>query len=265
LPLMLICDMLGVPSGDRDLVHGWSTRLGRNRGGTEPAPLVDAAAAMREFRAYVRAMLHEHRASRTLPPLVGALVGAEHEERLSELELTAMFVILLFAGHETTTNLLGIGLVELLRRPDQQRRLTADPSLSAQATEELLRFVSPVQYLGRTALADTTLGGQAIPSGAYVVPVIASANRDPSVFPDGDELDLGRLNAREHLALGFGIHFCLGASLARLEGEVAFAVLARRFPDLALAADPDELAWVGHSMLRRLERVPVQLGADRGR
>lgn len=107
MPLILICDMLGVPAADRELVHSWSGRLGRNRGGVEPGPLVDARDAMRKFRAYVHDMLEEHRSARTKLPLVEALVGAEHEERLNEIELTAMFVILLFAGHETTTNLLG--------------------------------------------------------------------------------------------------------------------------------------------------------------
>ncbi len=266
LPLQLVCDMLGVPAFDRDLVHSWSGRLGRNRGGAEPGPLVDARDAMREFRGYVEAMLDDHRSGRaTVPPLVEALVGAEHAERLSATELTAMFVLLLFAGHETTTNLLGIGLVELLTDRSQWQLLCAEPGVVDGATEEILRFVTPVQFLGRTARKDTSLGGVAVPAGQYVMPVLAAANRDPDVFTEPDRLDLLRGNAREHLSLGFGIHFCLGASLARLEGQVALGTLAHRFPDLELAGDPASFPYVGHAMLRRLGSIPVSLGSDRGR
>jgi cytochrome P450 len=266
LPLMLICDMLGVPAADRARVHDWSSRLGRNRGGVEPGPLVDARDALREFRAYVSAMLEHHREDpASESPLVHALVGAEHEERLSEMELTAMFVILLFAGHETTTNLIGTGLLELLRAREQWRLLCDDPSLAADATEELLRFVTPVQWLGRGVLEDVELSGVLLEQGQYVIPALAAANRDAGVFAKPDVLDLRRGNAREHLSLGFGIHFCLGASLARLEGRAAFETLARRFPDLELAAAPEELGWRGHAMLRRLEALPVHPGRDRSR
>jgi cytochrome P450 len=266
LPLMLICDMLGVPPEDRDQVHGWSSRLGRNRGGTEPGPLLDARDAMREFRAYVVEMLERHREEpESVSPLVHALVGAEHEERLSDLELTAMFVILLFAGHETTTNLIGIGAFELLRAPEQWRLLCDDPALAGNATEELLRVVTPVQFLGRSTLEELELAGERLPEGQYVIPVLAAANRDGAMFADPDRLDLTRANAREHLSLGYGIHFCLGASLARLEGRAAFATLARRFPDLQHAADPDGLEWRGHAMLRGLAALPVNPGRDRGR
>jgi cytochrome P450 len=266
LPLMLICDMLGVPADDREKVHGWSGRLGRNRGGREPGPLLDGWRAMGEFREYVEGMLQSHRDDpEAISPLVHALVGAEHEERLSELELTAMFVILLFAGHETTTNLLGNGLLELLRAPEQWRLLCDDPSLAGSASEELLRLVAPVQWLGRTTLKETELSGVAIPEGQYVIPVLAAANRDPDVFERPDELDITRANARDHLSLGFGIHFCLGASLARLEGRIGFETLARRFPELKLAADPSELEWRGHASLRGLASLPVHPGRDRGR
>jgi cytochrome P450 len=266
LPLQLICDMLGVPVSDRDLVHSWSGRLGRNRGGVEPEPLVDARDAMREFRGYVEAMLDDRRSGRSsVPPLVEDLVGAEHDERLSATELTAMFVLLLFAGHETTTNLLGIGLVELLSSRSQWQLLCVEPGVVHRATEELLRFVTPVQFLGRTALKETSLGLTPVPAGQYVMPILAAANRDPDVFAEPDRLDLLRDNAKEHLSLGFGIHFCLGASLARLEGQAAFSTLAHRFPDLELAGDPANFPFIGHAMLRRLGSIPVSLGRDRGR
>ena len=267
LPLMLICDMLGVPPDDRDLVHGWSARLGRNRGGTEVGPLLDAREAMREFRAYVDEILADHRRDpSSVSPLVATLMDANEEERLDGVELTAMFVILLFAGHETTTNLLSIGMLELLRRPEQWRLLCDDPAgLSAGATEELLRFVTPVQWLTRTVGRPTTLAGVELQPGDQLMPILALANRDPDVFVDPDVLDVVRANSREHLSLGFGIHHCLGQALARLEGQAGFETLALRFPDLELADEPGSLPWRGHSMLRNLGSVPVAFGRDRGR
>jgi cytochrome P450 len=264
LPLMIICDMLGVPPEDREKVHAWSGRLGRNRTGTEAGPLMDAHAAMAEFRGYVEEIVARHRTEPdSVSPLVAALLDAEQGERLSEIELTAMFVILLFAGHETTTNLIGIGILELLRHRDQWDRLVADPNLSGGATEELLRFVTPVQWLSREAVSDFEVDGVAIHAGDTVTACLAGANRDATVFPDPDRLDLTRVNSRDHLSLGFGLHFCLGASLARLEGRIVFRRLAERFPDMRLAADPADLGWQGHALLRGLSALPVDLGAAR--
>jgi len=267
LPLMVICDMLGVPPEDRELVHGWSGRLGRNRGSTEAGPLVDARDAMREFRTYVEGILMRHRNDpESVSPLVAALVDAEQGERLTEVELTAMFVILLFAGHETTTNLIDHGIVALLSRPDQWQLLVEDPAgRNKNATEELLRFVTPVQWLSREARTPFEFAGEQIGAGESVMTFLAAANRDPSVFENPDVLDIERPNARDNLSFGFGMHFCLGASLARMEGAMAMRRLAERFPDMQLAVRPDELMYRGHAMLRGLDALPVVLGTDHGR
>jgi cytochrome P450 len=192
---------------------------------------------------------------------VTALMQAQEGDRLADQELTAMFVVLLFAGHETTTNLIGIGLVELLRHRDQWERLCADPSLAASATEELLRWVTPVQWLGRVVTEPFELEGVRLERGQSVFPILAAANRDPEAFADPNRLDITRPDARNHLALGFGPHFCIGNALARLEGTVAFGTLARRFPELELAED--ELGWRGNAMLRGLTALPVRLGRER--
>jgi len=263
LPLMVICDMLGVPAGDRELIHGWSGRLGRNRGGVEAGPVLDARDAMRDFRAYVAEIVERHRVdSSSVSPLVASLMDADEQERLTEIELAGMFVLLLFAGHETTTNLLGIGTLELLRNEEQRRALCDDPGLAAGATEELLRFVSPVQWQARSVGEACAFDGVEVRPGEQAVGMIAAANRDPAVFPEPDRLDITRANADDHLSLGFGIHFCMGAALARAEGRLGFAALAARFPQMELAADPATLRFGGHALLRRLESLPVRLGPE---
>jgi cytochrome P450 len=258
LPLMLIADLLGVPQEDRERIHEWSSKLGRNRGGVEEGPLLEANEAMGEFRAYVDQMLVEHRGAADTGDLVSALVGAEQEERLGSQELAAMFVVLLFAGHETTTNLIGVGTRALLEHPDQWRALCANPALAGAATEELLRFTTPVQFGNRLPLVDVEIAGHVVPAGKTVIPLHAAANRDPRTFEAPDTLDITRKNAGQHVALGFGPHFCLGASLARLEGRIVFEQLATRYPGLELAAD--EFEWIGNASLRRLRELPVRLG-----
>lgn len=260
LPLMVIVDMLGVPEDQREMIHDWSNRLGRNRGGDDPAALMDAHAAMAEFRHYVEEVVLPARRENPGTDLVSALMEAHDGDRLADQELTAMFVILLFAGHETTTNLIGNGLVELMRHRDQWDRLCADPSLIPYAVEELLRWVTPVQWLGRVATQSFELDGVAIEAGQTVFPVLAAANRDPAVFADAERFDVTRADAKDHLALGFGPHFCIGNALARLEATVAFRTLATRFPEIELASD--DLRWKGNAMLRGLSGLPVRLGAD---
>jgi cytochrome P450 len=261
LPLMVIVDMLGVPESDRESIHVWSNLLGRNRGGDDPAALLEAHRAMAEFRHYVEDVVLPERRRRPGTDLVSALMEAHDGERLADQELTAMFVILLFAGHETTTNLIGNGLVELMRHRDQWDRLCADPSLVDSAVEELLRWVTPVQWLGRVATQPFKLEEVEIEAGQTVFPVLAAANRDREAFAEPDRFDIARPDAKNHLALGFGPHFCIGNALARLEGAVAFATLARRFPEVELAED--DLRWRGNAMLRGLEALPVTLGAER--
>jgi cytochrome P450 len=261
LPLMVIADMLGVPPSERDQIHRWSAQLGRNRGGDDPEALMVAHRGMLEFRHYVEDILVPLRQNRGGSDLLTALLDAEDNSRLSPVELTATFVVLLFAGHETTTNLISIGLLETLRHRDQWERLCADPALAPRAVEELLRWVSPVQFQWRATRSDVEVGGVTIESGTTVAAVLAAANRDPETFAAADQLDFTRPDAKQHLALGLGPHFCLGNALARLEGTVVYETLARRFPDLQLAED--DPPFQGNAMMRTPARVPVQLGADR--
>jgi cytochrome P450 len=263
VPLMIIGDLLGVPPPDRELIKGWSDKWGRNRGGVEPGPLMEAHRAMHEFRGYVEAMLEEHRTDPSASDLAGVLIGAEHGERLTPDELAGMFFVLLFAGHETTTSLIGTGMLELLRRREQWEKLCAEPSRAPAATEEMLRWVTPVQWTTRVANEDVVLAGTRIPAGTTVFPLIAAANRDPEVFAEPEVLDVTRPDSSQHLALGFGPHFCLGAALARLEGSIAYRTLASRFPQIDLLSD--DVDFGGNAMLRRPVSLPVRLGPERAK
>jgi cytochrome P450 len=261
LPLMAISDMLGVPAADRPLIRRWSQAIGASRGVVDAGALIAAERALADFGRYVGDLAAELRRARGDRSLVAALLDAESDEQLSPDELTAMFVFLLFAGHETTTNLIATGLLDLLRHPPQWRRLCSDPDgVAPAAVEELLRYSSPVQLIQRVAVERVAYGDVIIEPGRHVIGLLGSANRDPAAFERPDVLDIDRADRTGHLGLGFGPHFCLGASLARLEGQVALATLARRFPDLELAAAPGELVWGGNAMLRSLETLPVSLG-----
>jgi cytochrome P450 len=261
LPLIVICDLLGIPEADREQIHEWTSAIGYNKGGIPyPGVVVGAHAAMSEFRAYLGGMLEEHRRTQDRSDLLGALMEAEGD-RLTSDELAANFVMLLLAGHETTTNLIGSGLLELLRHPDQWRALCFAPQQAPAAVEELLRFVSPVQWVFRIPAEDFAFNGITVPKGRLVFVMLAAANRDPEVFAEPERLDIARTDAGEHMAFSFGPHFCLGNSLARLEGRIAFQTLARRFPEMKLAAD--EFRWRGNARLRGLAELPVALGPDR--
>jgi cytochrome P450 len=258
LPLMAVCDLLSVPAPDRERIHEWSLALGRNRQGVDLIPLLDAHAAIREFRAYVHDLIEQHRrAPDTTSGLLAALLEADEGERLSEDELVATFIILLFAGHETTTNLISIGMLELLRHPDQWELLSRDPGLLSQAVEELLRYISPVQWIVRVALEDVRFAGTRLEEGQTALLLLASGNRDPAAFDDPDSLHILRPRTRQTLAFGFGPHFCLGVSLARLEGELAIGTLVRRFPRMALATEI--FRWGSSAQLRHLTHLPVTL------
>ena len=178
----------------------------------------------------------------------------EAGDRLSTEELLATGLLLFLVGHETTTNLIGNGVLALLRHPEELRRLRRDPTLRESAEEELLRYDSPVQHVSRLVYEDVTLGSRTIPAGSLVLGLLGAANRDPGQFPEPDRLDLGRRDNR-HLAFGWGIPFCLGAPLARLEGQLAFGTLLRRLPNLALAAERVE--WRQTATLRGLGALPV--------
>jgi cytochrome P450 len=258
LPLMVIADMLGVPHSDYMKVHHWCSALATGIGGSDFGDLEDRVASVRAFREYLTEIVDRHRADpSSVSPLVASMLDAEQGETLSIDELVAMFANLSFAGHETTANLISIGLVELLGQREQWERLAADPSLAMSATEELLRYVTPVQFIPRTAAEPLTVAGVDVERGQTILLLLAAANRDPAVFADPDSIDITRAEAGDHVAFGFGPRYCLGVALARLEGAVVFETLATRFPKMTLATE--ELEWHGVAMLRRLRRVPVRL------
>jgi cytochrome P450 PksS len=193
--------------------------------------------------------------------LISALVQAkDKEDKLSEDELASMLFLLLLAGHETTVNLIGNGIAALLEYPDQLKKLTSDLSLLDSAIEEMLRFTNPVQHVGRRyALEDIDLCGQLIPKGSTVLVGIASANHDEAVFKNADQFDITR-SPNRHVAFGMGIHYCLGAPLARIEAKVAFTALLTRFPTLKLAVPVDQLTWREGPGVQGLKSLPIHLG-----
>jgi cytochrome P450 PksS len=260
LPTTIIAEMLGVPAADRHRFHGWSNALVTAAESTWALwkAVPSAWALIRYIRRIIRARRAEPR-----DDLVSDLVRVEEAgDRLSEDELMAMAFLLLVAGHETTVNLIGNGTLALLQHPDQLARLRDDPALLKPAIEELLRYDSPVEMsTERYAREEVTLAGTTIPPGEMVYAVVASANRDGRQFPDPDALDLTR-EPNRHLSFGLGPHFCLGAPLARMEGQIAIGTLLRRAPNLRLAVAPDRLRWRGGLILRGLASLPVSLGAE---
>lgn len=255
LPTTIIAEMLGVPAKDRHRFHRWSHALMSAASSTWGLvrAIPNALALMR----YIRKIIRVRRADPG-DDLVSALIQAEEAgDRLSEAELLSMIVLLLVAGHETTVNLIGNGTLALLEHPEQWQKLRDDPALIKPAVEELLRYASPVEMATeRYAREDVTVAGVTIPRGEIVLAVIASANRDERQFPHPDSLDITR-EPNKHLAFGLGTHFCLGAPLARLEGQIAIDTLLRRAPELRLAASPDALRWRRGLLLRGLESLPV--------
>ena len=256
LPIAVISDLLGVPEEQRPSVKRWSAALVTFLDGTiRDGGLADAAAACDEMRVAMGA-LFEARRSAPQDDLVSALVGArEAGDRLSDDELLATVVLILAAGHETTTNLIGNGLHALLRHPDQLALLRDRPELIRSAVEELLRFDPPVQLTARRATEDFDLRGRRVRAGDELNLFFAAANRDPAVFEAPDRLDVTRADNR-HLSFGFGAHFCLGAALARLEGQIALQTVVQRLPGLALES-PDTFYRPG-IVLRGLTRLDVR-------
>jgi len=259
LPVTIICDMLGIPEEHREMFYTGSRNSGRI---LEPVPLSpeeikqgNATNAMTEMYFH---QLFELRRKNPGDDLTTQLVQAEEDgSKLSNEELTANIVLLFGAGHETTVNLIGNGLLALHRHPDQLALLKANPALITNAIEEFLRYDSSVQMTGRVALEDIDdLGGKKIPKGESVLCLLGSANHDPAVYPDRpDSLDITRPNVRP-LSFGGGIHFCLGAQLARIEAEVAIATLLRRLPDLKLD-DAENPEWRPTFVLRGLKQLPA--------
>ncbi len=259
LPVAVIGDLLGVPRVDGPALKQWSDDLATFVGSAVATSdkYERAAASLREMNAYFRALAAERRA-RPRQDVLSALVAAAGQGRLADDELVASCTLLLFAGHETTTNLIGNGVLALLRHPDQCERWRRDPTLTATAVEELLRFEGPGQALVRVALDDLAIGGRRIRRGDRLFVMINAANRDPRRFVDPDRLDLGR-EPNPHLTFGHGRHFCVGAPLARLEAQVALPRLLERLPGLALAAP--RLEWIDSLIFRGVRALPLTFGA----
>jgi cytochrome P450 len=234
LPVGVITEMLGLKGADEAKFREWSGAVAELLGGSDSTPelMERVERQAHDMRTYFRGLADELRAH-PQPGLLSALAAAEDGgEKLSSDELLANAVLLLAAGHETTTNLIAGGLLELSRQPEAWAALVERPELAAGVTEELLRLTSPVQRTGRGLAQDLQIGGQTLPAGSFVGLILAAANRDPAMFADPDRLDPQRSNSARHLAFASGPHYCLGASLARLEGEVVFRTLAERFPKL---------------------------------
>ncbi len=256
LPLTVISELLGVPVEDWARVRSWFHAIF----GTSVAPIADeeGRAAADAMFAYLCDLIA---AKRVAPgdDLLSAMAHSADDDRLAEDELLSTAWLLIVAGHDTTVNLIGNGLVALFRHPDQLARLRADLSLVPAAVEEFLRYDGPVQHTTfRMTAEPVTIGDVEIPAQEQVLVVLAAADRDPEHFPEPDRLDIDRPDNR-HIAFGHGIHFCVGAPLARLEGDVAFTSLLRRFPNLRPAVALDEFHWTYRLVLRGLTALPVLL------
>jgi cytochrome P450 len=282
LPIIVISELLGIPVEDRDKFREWSDRLvnnlgqllleeGQLRASSSPLTLLRRFApwrpermqlllTARAFIRYFRGLIAQRRV-RPTNDLVSALVQVEEEgERLTEEEMISMLVLLLLAGHETTVNLIGNGTLLLLQNPAQLAHVRQNPAAMKSAVEEILRAKNPVNMVSRIASEDIILSGERICKGDRLLVAIASANHDEAVFKDAEELDVLRKDNR-HVGFGQGIHFCLGAPLARLEGQIALDTLLRRFPEMALAVSPEALRWRPGFLLHGMQELPVKLQA----
>ncbi|MGW6962741.1 cytochrome P450 family protein [Streptomyces zaomyceticus] len=259
LPIYAICDLLGVPEEDQDDFRDWAGMMIRHGGG----PRGGVARSVKKMRGYLAELIHRKREEPGDDLISGLIKASDHGEHLTENEAAAMAFILLFAGFETTVNLIGNGMYQLLRHPGQRERLqdsiaAGETGLLETGIEELLRYDGPVEMATwRYATESLVIGGQEVPAGDPVLVVLAAADRDPDRFDGPDTLDLARRD-NQHLGYGHGIHYCLGAPLARLEGQTALATLLTRLPDLRLAADPAELRWRGGLIMRGLRTLPVE-------
>jgi hypothetical protein len=257
LPTTVIAELIGIPAADRDQFKAWSADIAAFLG-PSVAPVDKLTAAFHSVMALVE-YFERVAAERRREPrddLLGRLIAVEEQgEVLSTEEMFATCVLLLVAGHETTTNLIGNGLLALLRWPEQRRLLVEQPDLIAGAVEELLRYDSPIQFTDRLALEEVVLNGRRIDPGQSITVVLGAANRDPAQFAQPHRLDITRRENR-HLAFAYGPHFCLGAPLARLEGQIAIGTLLRRLPSLRLAGG--RLEWHDNLIFHGLKALPVE-------
>lgn len=258
LPAIVIAQLLGAPEEERERYSDWSADvvsfLGTGRADVERARAVNRS--LGEFRAHLDALLADRRAH-PRDDLLSHLGGEHDGERLSDDELVATCVTLLFAGHETTANLIANGLLTLLRHPEQLELVREDPSLMEGAVEEILRYEGPVQRVRRVATRDTELCGCEIHAGDMVMAFLGAANRDPAAFDEPDRFDVRR--DATHVAFGKGIHFCVGAGLSRIEAPIALKEILRRFPAVRLA--DDDVRWRPNITFRGLEALPLELAS----
>ncbi|SFB36577.1 Cytochrome P450 [Amycolatopsis marina] len=254
LPITVICELLGIPDDDKEDFRRWSGTL------VSASPAEDVERASGEMSSYLLSLVEAKRAAPG-DDLLSSLVHVSDEgDQLSEVELVSMIFLLLVAGHETTVNLIGNGVLALLRHPDQLAALRADPSLVPNAVEEFLRYEGPVNIATLRFTAEPLpVGDVTIPEGEFVMISLLAANRDSTRFAEPDRFDVRR-PAGGHLAFGHGIHFCVGAPLARLEADIAVRRLLERFADLRLAAEPESLRWRDSTLMRGLETLPVRVG-----
>ena len=262
LPVAVIAALLGVPDSDRGLLRPWSNaivKLYEYRVDRETRVAAERAAA--EYVAYVRSLI-AYRRRQPGDDLLSGLIGIRDSDgsRLSEDELVATAVLLQMAGHEASVNVVGNGVLALMQNPDQLARLRADPGLLEPAVEELIRYDSPLQLFERTAKQDAAVAGVTVEAGQKIAALLGAANRDPAVFDAPDRLDVGRV-VNPHLGFGAGIHYCLGAPLARVELQVSLATLLARFDRLELAGEPVRRP---EFVLRGLASLPVAVGAGAG-
>ena len=256
LPILVIAQMLGLPAEERGRFKTWSDDLFAILGSVPHAPelMERAALSLTELTSYITT-LGETRRKQPQEDLLSALVEAvEGGEHLTQEELVANIIILLSAGHETTSNLIGNGLLALLQHPDQMQKLRDRPGLVASAVEEMMRYDNPVQIAYRSAAEDVEIGGKCIRKGHLVNSILAAGNRDPEHYSEPDRFDIAR-DEGKHLGLGLGIHFCLGAPLLRLEAQITFTSILRRFPRLQLATE--NLEWQEHPIFRGVKSLPV--------
>jgi cytochrome P450 len=256
LPITVISELLGIPVEDRPKFRIWTSALFNISSNLfQPVRRVPIEAQM--FADYLRELIAVRREHPT-EDIIGHLVQVEEEgDRLSENELISMIFLLITAGHETTVNLIGNGTLALLQHPDQWQLLQRHPEYIESAVEELLRVTGPVMIATpRWCWEEMELHGQTFHKGDMVLVALLAADEDPDRFPDPERLDITR-EGQQHLAFGKGIHACIGAPLARLEGQIAFSALVRRMPNLCLATDPDKLIWRGSLLLRGLDALPV--------
>jgi pimeloyl-[acyl-carrier protein] synthase len=255
-PAIVTAHLLGVPAEDHAQLKAWSADFAEMLGNFQhnPERIKQVLRSVAEMTAYFRSAIREER-RKLGDGLIRSLVEAEVDgARLSEEEVIANVIVTMVGGQETTTNLIGNGLLTLLRQPDRLAQMRDRPEIAGTAIEELLRYETPSQHTGRICPRDTVIGGTLIPKGAAMMAVMAAGNRDPDRFADPDQLDLERQDNR-HLAFGWAAHFCFGAPLARMEGRIAFAALLKRLPNLALGEG--RLGWRANLGLRGLTKLPV--------